>query len=230
MFKHELFLGSLTTQLTIPLPQHRPQTFEELLSSDNNFTVGFYLQSLVKEFPEYQKAHNSGRVTVKEIHFVQPSKSVYFTQCSYIENFMKITKSENFYIFPKKLKSHLTFHEMGYTNPYTETFQDLVTRAYSSGLHRAWETFVDLEAFNVTRKQEKEEKSSLLTFYDMQRIFFVFPVGMAVALFIFLLEIFYYDFYARFSWQEYMRKFAWKENKKIKVRKIQVRPINETQM
>lgn len=185
----------------------------------------------LKLFPEYQKAYDSGRVTVKEIHFVEPSKSVLFATCNLIQNFMKLTKSEDFYIFPHKLKSHFTFHEMGFMNPYTETFQDLVMRAYSSGLNRAWETFVDLEAFNLTGGHEKEEKSPLLTFQDIKRIFFIFPIGLFVAFLTLLLEIFHHDFYASFSWKFFMQKWPWKiKKRKIRVRRIQVRPINETQM
>lgn len=214
-----LNLAHLTTEITRPFQQQHVQTISELFAFPNKFTVGTGVQFVIASIPEYQQAVNEGRVKIAYKCSGECKNTIQIFGCDAITQLNEYSDHENFYLFPHKLYSVLTTHEMGFMNPYTEDFQNLTTRAYSAGLHRAWERILELQAFNISAGLDKKEESSLLTFEDLRRVCFIFPIGMITGFFVLLLEIFHHKF------------LDWKEKKKIiKVRRIEVRPINETEI
>lgn len=202
------------------------QTLSELFGISNRFTTGMGTHYMILYIPEYKRAVNEGRVLTVPIEGKRSNDTIQIFGCDKLASFSESEERGKFYTFPHKLFSALTTHEMGYLSPYKEKFQDLTNEAFSAGLHQAWKNSMELEGRNISA-WHTDEKSSLLTFDDLKQVFYVFPYGIIAGILLLLLEIFHYEFYARFSWQFFMKKFAWKAKKNtVKVRRIQVQPIN----
>lgn len=205
-------------------------SFHELFSAENSFKVGNQAHENMNGVPEYQKAFNSGQVSIVRGTIIVHSNLIQIYRCQSLERFLQKSTNKSYYMFHERLVSSKVLHEMGHYNPYTEYFQTLITRAYSAGLHKAWENFYMLETTNITDTKEPSRRSSLLNFEDMIMVMLVLPYGLIGAAVIFLMEIFYHETIARISWQDLMRKWAWNEKKiKTRIRRIQVRPINDTE-
>lgn len=183
--KSSFILATLTSEITLSEAPHQMETFSELFDSDNDFIVGIIIVDVLETIPEYQKAVENGRLTVQPITSIEFPDKVTITRCDIIENFLADSKDKSYYILRQKAYSFVSLHEMGHTNPYTETFQDLVNRAYSAGLNQAWETLEGLKKF----ASQIEEGSSMLTFEDLIPILQIFPFIYVTAILIFLLEI-----------------------------------------
>lgn len=214
------------------MPPHYISTISELFSPQNHFIVSLTAHNFIIHISEYQKAYDDGRVIITKTH-IDEKDEIQIFRCENIEKFLRQGNSRNYYVYPHRLISFYIIHGIVHMSPYKENFQELVTQAYSSGLNHAWENFYMLEISQFEKKKfikvQEEEDNMILNLKLIAPAIAVLPIGCLLAFLVLMIEIFHHDFYRYFSWQKFMEKSMWKE-KKIKVRRIQVKPINETDM
>lgn len=119
---------------------------------------------------------------------------------------------------------------MGLMNPYIDDFQSIIIRAYSAGLHKAWEQMFHLDAYGNRNLRTIEENYEFLTFFSLIPCFLVIPFGVGFAFIVLLLEIFHHDFYVKLSWKDFLKRWSWKRKTQMRFKIIQVKPINDPKM
>lgn len=193
MFKFHL--GLLASQITMANPQIQLKTFPELFSSDQNFVVGFNITEILKTIPEYLKAVQDDRVSLRimsrDFKTYNESDKVFIAPCYFLNDYLANSRKK-FYILPQRANSYLTLHLLGFMSPYKEVFQDLINQIYSAGLPQAWERFEDIE--NFKHQEEEKEPPNFLTFNKFFRIFSFLLQGFLSGALVFLLEIIYAKF------------------------------------
>lgn len=117
-------------------------------------------------------------------------------------------------------------------NPFIERIQIFMDRSFEAGLPRAWNNFYSEELLRLVRhndpnvefRYDADEKSESLSFSQILPIFGILSIGFVVAGFVFLLDIFHYDFVSEISFLDILMKIrdkiykmSFKSKKKTKI-------------
>lgn len=213
-----------------PPAEHSIHSASHLFLSDYNFSVGVFADKYISDIPEYQQAKADGKVLIVFNESSNIENSVLIFRCDYVEGVFQQDQTGK-YLVPFRLISFYEVFEMGYSNPYMRDFQELMDQAVTAGLPRAWNTFYALQ---VNRKVPKEpsERSEMLNFDDIKKFsMMIFPIGFISAFIAFLMENIHQRFLRNVQWRVHGRnlmvKMRLRRPNPVRVRRIQVQPINE---
>lgn len=235
----EAYQGMVTSFMTEKFTYHKFKTFDEVMQSDHKMLVGSHFDVLMHDNENYKSAMAAGRVEIliESEMFVDFQKlaaenyALVFT-CDYSKYYIgQLVVARNYYMMDVQLFSFFKFFDAGVMNPFIDRLQNIMNRCYEAGLPQIWDVY-----FNIKNRVESTAVFfEVLGFQEVLPIFVILLFGNLLAIFVLILEIFYHDFLSQIllavSWRRLNHKTVKLNNKnnikrkKLRVRKIRVRPI-----
>lgn len=234
-YMKNVYEGVLTATMVNTIESSRYSTFDEVLQSDikYNFVVTPKVHSWMKILSSYEKVHDRvlTAATYMPSLLLASQKIVIVNYCSNIKHRMIMKKPDlaslYYYMLPQKLLVHHKGLDVGLASPYLERWQNIINRAYETGLIKAWDFFIGVdELLRKMRGRDHIEEYSVLTVEDILPVIIRTGIFFLFALFIFLCEIFYKEFLSKLSWDLFVKKPE--RLRRLRVRRVQVQPIAQS--
>lgn len=236
------YQGVITSSLIDGLEPSKMKSLEEVLDSDYKLVTGTYIHNLMVENSKYQKAFNDGRVKIVSANLspfdYENDTYAIFSSCSSLKYGFEIGEIKNFYMIDQILFSQFQQLPVVWNSKFLRRWQLLMDWSFQAGLPQAWETFERKVKF----LREEEKKSKVLKLIDLSVVFYTLIVGAFLGGFVLLTEIFWHE-----CVQPFIKRIKTKKNDdlslkeiqsrkfnflrpKLKVRRVQVQPVDETIM
>lgn len=224
-----VYEGVVTSTMVDSIDNMKFNTFDELLESDKKYMYNMVpkFHTWMRTLSNYEKVRERVSTEPKYDPFpkLASQKFVLIDTCSNIKHKMRLKRtdpvSSYYYLLPQKLLVHYHGLDVGLANPYLERWQTIIDRAHETGLIKAWERFFGvLEMLKRIQGKTHIEKFRVLVVEDILPVIIKITIFYSLAFLIFLCEIFYKEFLSKLSWKLLLRK-----RRKIRVRRIQVKPM-----
>jgi hypothetical protein len=200
-YLRNLYESDVTSVLTDRLSYQKFRTFDELLTSKENFSFMvdddflFHLKNHVK--------FDAARIVTKFTNYSHMAESnvVLVSVCSQLDAALRKPNRASFHYFmlPEKMIPSYVQYDVGVISPYIDKWQTFMDYAFETGLTQIWERMYSDSVFGVTSREETYESSQVepLSVRDVYKVFMILPIGLGIAFFVFLCEILYHYIYQR---------------------------------
>jgi hypothetical protein len=146
--------------------------------------------------------------------------------------------SDKFFILEDTIFPNFVTLDAGFSNPYIEKIQYYMDLSFQAGLNHAWEIMAGstLEKERLKNVVTEIESGNILTFKDILIAFYILPVGYALAILVFLGEVYFHDFLLKFPmkmyrqrYNDWMRRVAWTHTPK-NIEEKMVKKVNKAKI
>lgn len=210
------------------------KTWQELLESDYEIITEDYFHRSLLNDSTYLKAIKDGRIKLfyELYRNIGNTSSSQIWECIALKAYMKHRTSEfdpeNYYILPERVHSEYTALDVGYMNPFLREFQRLFDLSFEAGLFDMWATFQMMSEIqnnleSGTLLDLEKYKSDSLDFSQILPICVILLIGHSLSLFVFLCEIFYFDFLRYFGY--FKQKFKERKSKLFRRKVMKKRTV-----
>lgn len=240
----------LITSFMIAQPEpSKLNSFDELLSSDSKIIVSQYFHSLMKNEEKYQKANFDGKIirSTKTLAFQDFAKlnQAIVMDCEVAQYVISKGFAPNLYIINDKVMPYYEQLQASYLNKFLKRWQLVMDWCFEAGLPQAWEKMDNQEKIF---KESDDGLEDILKLQDIDVAFYALLIGCVIGFVVLLWEIFFHDCIQPFlkrrkekneeikskmedlSLKEIQRRKFKFLKRKLNVRKIQVQPVNETEI
>lgn len=202
-FRNIYFGATITSNITVPSPSLKYNSFNDIYASEETVTVEPYVLDALNNSEAFKKMITQNRVIVFGTFNLnkKTDENVIIGRCISIDAFFeqKWLNPNDFNVLPEKNRLHLSQLEAGYLNPFLQRFQEYMNFASQGGLPQIWELMYKLNGLGTNEKKIVEDDEIMIRWKDIRVCFSILIVGHVLSFFVLLCEIFYHDFISRLS-------------------------------
>ena len=213
------------------------KTFDELMHSNYSLKVDSLFRYLSNASGDITMTTGKMQLidnTINDINYQQEAanNTALILRCDVANYLMFATEYDShaidyFYLIPDQIYINYESFPTSRFSPYYEKLQYFSSLIFESGIRQHWkdfDKFIDIRGKIETNKVQNEEY--LLNFDDLFGVFYLLGFGFVCGLMILIMEIFWHDCLKHFKYPMIHGFIMKKKESKMKVRRIQVKPMS----
>lgn len=248
IFLKMMYESEITSQTIYYDSDEKYSNIENLIKErDSNVMIGSKVDVFLKTIDDRISSHNL--IKHEPGSFMRPydyiKGNIGIFECIVTDKFLRTIPQNTHYLLPQKFMTSYYRLETATLSPFTERLQEIMNRAFDTGLTQKWNSLYLTKLFGTRsgnlKSLEKRDKNheNLITFSGLMQLFTFVLYLYGTCILVFFCEIFWHGSLRHLSWALILNifrlqcikkawnwRFFWKRRRVLIGRRIQVRPIN----
>jgi hypothetical protein len=214
--------GAITSFMIQPPPEHRLETFDQILASDYDIMTDGIFSDAVSDSKDFMAIKSRINDSIRSLGMsygteIKRQHYVFIMQCDQAELELKRKFptgekiSDYYYLLPERIMKNFVRLEASYLNPFIERLQYYMNLCFQAGLPQIWKIHTSKDVMNNPNQQSSIEED-LLNLESMKIVFAILLAGLSTSLLILLCEIFYQNCLRNLNIGDYGRQLRNKIN------------------